>query len=202
LTIKQSAFAAVILAAGKSSRFGGQKVLVDWWGQPLIRHIALNAKEAGLAPVIVVLGALVEPIKRSLVGLDIKFVHNIEYEKGMGSSLRSGFKVLPKTVEGAFLFLGDQPCADQLLVKALIGHHGKGDVIIPAHDGKPGHPVLWNTNTFDRIVNMDDNESGRSIQKEFSCCFLDWPDPMILRDIDTKEDYQRLLGDHPSGQSE
>jgi len=177
-------------------------VLVDWNGQPLIRHIALHAIETGLSPVIVVLGALLEPIRRSLIGLDIKFVHNTEIEKGMGSSLRSGFKALPKTVDGTFLFLGDQPYVDQLLIKALVDHHGRGDVILPAHDGKPGHPVLWNRSTFERIVNMDDNETGRTIQKEYACFFLDWSDPMILRDIDTREDYQRLLEDNLSGESE
>jgi len=202
LTSKQPSFAAVILAAGKSSRFGGQKVLVDWNGQPLIRHIALHAIEAGLSPVIVVLGAWLGPIERSLVGLDIKFVHNTDYEKGMGSSLRSGFKVLPNAVDGAFLFLGDHPYVDQSLIKSMIDHHGNSDVVLPAYEGKPGHPVLWNSSTFGRIVNMDDNETGRTIQKGFACFFLDWPDPMILRDIDTREDYQRLLEDHLSGESE
>jgi molybdenum cofactor cytidylyltransferase len=202
LTIEQFSFAGVILAAGKSSRFGGQKVLVNWRGQPLVRHIAVNAIEAGLSPVIVVIGALVEPISQSLAGLDIEFVHNSDYEKGMGTSLRSGFKVLPQTINGAFLFLGDQPCANQSLVKALIDHHGKGDVVIPVHNGQPGHPVLWNNNTFKRVASMNDNETGRSIQQEFSCFFLDWSDPMILRDIDTREDYQRLLEDQLSGESE
>jgi molybdenum cofactor cytidylyltransferase len=98
--------------------------------------------------------------------------------------------------------LGDQPCADQSLIKALIDQHGKGDVVIPVHNGQPGHPVLWNSNTFNRVASMSDNESGRSIQKEYSCFFLDWKDAMILRDIDTREDYQRLLEDHLSGERE
>ena len=123
----------MILAAGKSSRFGGQKVLVDWQGQPLIRHIVTCVLEAGLSPVIVVLGACEEPIRESLIGLDIDFVHNSAYEKGMGTSLRSGFSALPKGLNGAFLFLGDQPCVDQSLIQKMAEHHSSGEVIIPTY---------------------------------------------------------------------
>ena len=192
----------MILAAGKSSRFGSQKVLVDWQGQPLIRHIVTCALEAGLSPVIVVLGASEKPIRQSLTGLDIDFVHNSAYEKGMGTSLRSGFSALPKGLNGAFLFLGDQPCVDQSLIQAMIDHRANADVIIPTYNNQSGHPVLWSNRTFDRIINMSDDETGRGIQQEFACFYVGWPDPMIPRDIDTRDDYQKLVDDHLSGQSE
>lgn len=183
-----------------SSRFGGQKVLVDWKGQPLLRHIASNAIAADLSPVIVVVGALVEPVKKALAGLPITHVINHAYEKGMGTSLREGIKAVQESVTGALLFLGDQPCSDPILVKALIENHNKADVVVPVHNGKAGHPVLWNKHTFSRITNMQDAETGKSIQQEFSRFFLDWSDPMILRDIDTQEDYHQLLHDNGSRQ--
>lgn len=173
--------------------------MIKWQGQPLIRHIACNALEACLSPIIVVLGAFVDPIKEALNGLPVTFVINNDYEKGMATSLRLGFKSLPKTIKGTFLFLGDQPYVDQLLITSMIQNYNKADVIIPCYQNQPGHPVLWNHTTFTRVQHMTEQETGRGIQKEFTCSFLDWPDSMILRDIDTKEDYQNLLNDHLSG---
>ncbi len=186
-------FAGIILAAGKSERFGASKILVDWQGEPLLRYVARQVINFNLSPVVVVLGAVLEPAITLLEELPVKTVINRRYQSGIGTSFSAGIRSLPQKIEGAFVFLGDQPLLSKELVETMLEHSAEADVILPSIAGVPGHPVLWNRQTFSRIRELYIGETGRSIQDEFRCYHLPWNDPGILVDIDTREDYEKLL---------
>jgi CTP:molybdopterin cytidylyltransferase MocA len=186
-------FAGVILAAGKSERFGASKIVVDWQGEPLIRFVARQVISFDLSPVIIVLGAVIQPAVNALDGLPVKIVVNRRFQSGIGTSFSTGIRSLPTEIEGAFVFLGDQPLLSRELVKTMVDHSNEADVIVPTIDGVPGHPVLWKRQTFSRIRQLYVGETGKSIQNEFRCYQLAWKDPNILVDIDTKEDYKKLV---------
>src|SRR5438045_3195305 len=86
--------AAVILAAGASSRLGKPKQLLGFRGHSLLRRAAEAALSAGCQPVVVVLGACLEPSVRELAGLPVQVVENREWQEGIGSSVRTGVEAL------------------------------------------------------------------------------------------------------------
>ena len=86
--------AALVLAAGSSSRLGRPKQLVVVDGEPLLRRTVRIAGEAGFAPIYVVLGAEQEGCRAALAGLDVAIVDNPQWSEGMGSSLRQGIEEL------------------------------------------------------------------------------------------------------------
>lgn len=86
--------AGIILAAGEASRYGQVKQLLDWRGTPFVHAVAQTALEAGLSPVVVVTGAHAEKIESAVKDLDVRIVHNDEWSKGQGSSIRAGVSTL------------------------------------------------------------------------------------------------------------
>ncbi len=82
--------AAILLAAGNSSRYGKVKQLLDWHGQPFVRAVAKTALEAGCSPVIVVTGANAEQVESAVKDLDVIIVHNMDWKEGQASSIRAG----------------------------------------------------------------------------------------------------------------
>ena len=188
-----SNYAGVILAAGKSERFGAAKILADWHGEVLLRKVTKKVLSVGLNPVLVVLGAIVDPAVASIRDLPVGVIVNENYASGIGSSFSAGVSSLPNHLKGVFLFLSDHPFFSKELLHSMITSAGSADVIVPTVDMKPGHPVLWNQQTFDRIRKMKSDETGKSIQNEFNRMYFPWSDKKILLDIDTQQDYQNLL---------
>lgn len=191
--MKQSNYAGVILAAGKSERFGAAKILADWHGEVLLRYITKKVLNVGLNSTVVVLGSVVGPAIEVLSDLPVEVVINHQFSLGIGASFSKGVSALPKSLAGAFLFLCDQPFFSKELIDAMIGVSDDVDVVVPTVNGSPGHPVLWKQQTFDRIRKMSHGETGRSIQKEINSLECPWHDGKILLDIDTQQDYDRLI---------
>ncbi len=87
--------AAIVLAAGDSSRYGKTKQLLDWHGEPFVRAVAKTALEAGCSPVVVVTGSDAEQVESAVKDLPVTVVHNPDWKEGQASSIRAGLQVLP-----------------------------------------------------------------------------------------------------------
>lgn len=188
--------AAVLLAAGASTRLGQPKALLQWRGKSFVRCVAETALEAGLAPVIVVLGAVQEPIRQALEGLPLTFVVNEHWEDGQGSSVALGAKALMGTKAGsAFYLMADQPQTSPELLKSLIRKHEEtlAAIIFPEYEGKRGTPVLFDRITFSHLSKISGEMGGRNIFSKFPATAMPWRNESILIDVDTLEDYKRLL---------
>src|SRR5262249_28167518 len=115
------AVAAVVLAAGRSSRMGGpNKLLAEIGGRPLVRIVAETVLASRAHPVVVVTGHERERVEVALARLPVTFVHNPNYAEGLGTSLKAGVAALPAEVDGAVICLGDMPQVDAALIDQLI----------------------------------------------------------------------------------
>ncbi|NLG72554.1 MAG: putative selenium-dependent hydroxylase accessory protein YqeC [Chloroflexi bacterium] len=187
--------AGIILAAGGASRLGKPKQLLEWKGEPFVRAVARTALEAGLAPVIVVTGAAADEVQQALSDLPVQFVHNPDWESGQGSSVATGARSLPPECGAAVYLLSDQPQIPAALVRSLVELHSRtlAPLTAPLADGRRANPVLFDRVTFGELQQLSGETGGRSLFARYRPEWLPWHDASILLDVDTEQDYQRLL---------
>lgn len=185
----------VLLAAGGSHRLGRPKQLLDWHGEPFVRRVARTALEAGLDPLVVVTGASAAQVEGALHDLPCVIVHNPEWQAGQSSSLRAGLARLPVEVGAAIFLLCDQPQVSPPLLRSLVEQHAQSlaPVIGPLVDGRRANPVLFDRRTFDELSGLSGDTGGRALFASYTPTWLDWHDANLLLDVDTEQDYQRLL---------
>ncbi|MBV9971271.1 MAG: molybdopterin-binding/glycosyltransferase family 2 protein, partial [Xanthobacteraceae bacterium] len=113
--------AAVVLAAGRSTRMGGpNKLLAEVHGKPLVRLAVEQALASQGRPVIVVTGHQRDRVEAALAGLGVTFVHNPDYADGIASSVKAGVAAVPREADGAIVCLGDMPQVDARLIDRLL----------------------------------------------------------------------------------
>jgi molybdenum cofactor cytidylyltransferase len=185
--------AAVVLAAGLSSRMGENKLLVDIGGQPLIRRTVQAALASHASPVIVVTGRDAERMEQVLSGLDVRFVENPDFAKGLSTSLKSGLKTVPPENDGVLIVLGDMPSVTPALLDTLIAAFDPVEgraICVATHGGKRGNPVLWARRFFPEMMAVEGDVGAKHIMaaNDEMVCEVEAPDDAPLLDIDTKED--------------
>ena len=188
--------AGVVLAAGRSERFGRQpKQLLLWRGRPLVWHVAHTAWRAGLSPVVVVGGEHTPQLRLALADLPVQLIHNPEWARGQSTSVQRGLKAVPKGSGAAMFFLADQPQIPVPLVCQLVEAHARSGsaIVAPLVDGERGHPVLFDRETFGEFAALSGDEGARRLFQRYAVEWVRWHDPTALLDVDTPQDYQRLL---------
>ena len=189
--------AGIILAAGAASRMGQPKLLLPWKGRALIHHAAHTALIAGLEPVIVVAGARMFEIQAALTDLPVEVIHNPAWENGQSTSVRTGIHALPERTTAAMFLLGDQPYVSVELVQVLQLTYirDRPTILVPFVGGKRSNPVLFDGSIFEALCALQGDAGARSIFGQYPPTPLVWQDERLLFDVDTPEDYQRLLKD-------
>ena len=189
--------AAVVLAAGQSTRMGGSnKLLAEIAHRPLVRIAAEEALASRAKPVIVVAGHQREHIERALAGLPVRLVHNPDFTQGLGTSLRAGIAAVPAEADGAIICLGDMPRVDAGLIDRLIAafHPDRGAlVVVPTFEGKRGNPVLWSRRFFPDLMAIEGDVGARHLIGHYDEAVIEVPveGRAALVDVDTPE---ALLG--------
>jgi len=192
--------AGIILAAGESSRYGKTKQLLDWKGEPFVRVVAKNAIRAGFSPVVVVTGAHAGQVEAAIQDLNVAVLKNNEWRTGQGSSIRTGVQNLPKWCGGAIFLLADQPHVDTSVLRALREKHAEtlSPIIAPMVLDQRANPVLFDRVTFPDLMNITGDTGGRAIFHKHRVAYLPWHDGSLLVDVDTPEQYQRLISNGDS----
>ncbi len=188
----------IILAAGTGSRMKQTKQLLSYRGKPLLQHIIDAATGSMLAKVILVLGHEAEVIRKRIVLNDIvEVIQNPYYRSGQSGSLKVGLAAVSETCEAAMFLLGDQPLINSEVIDRIIQQYDKtgSTLVIPRYEGTRGNPVLIDQSLFKELEQLSGDTGGREL---FRCHheaieYLDIQADAILTDIDTPEDYQRLL---------
>lgn len=190
---------AVILAAGTSTRMGRPKQLLPLGGTTLLARAIENVRSAGLAEIVLVLGASAEAIRRQLPHSlleGLKIVVNPAYALGMASSLHEGLSALDSRIAAALIILGDQPLVrPQTLLQIIAGYHpSRAQIVIPSHQGQRGNPVLLGRQVFPEVMALEGDIGCRAIFSNHldAILNLEVEDPGILLDIDNQDDYDRL----------
>ena len=187
--------AGVILAAGGSARFGAPKLGLTWRGKSFIDNILETASNCELSPIELIINNAYSHLFQYNQNNNITIHQNLNWKEGQSSSIRLGVESLPKEVGGAVFFLGDQPHIPGRLVQELVSRHActHADVIAPLVDGRRGNPVLFDRSTFKDLERLTGDVGGRAIFSKHLVEYVPWHDASILLDVDTPEDYSRLL---------
>lgn len=189
--------AGVVLAGGEARRYGQPKQLLVWRGQPLVRRAVATALDAGLAPVIVVTGAIDMPIREALQGLPVQFIHNPKWQEGLSTSVKTGVSALPDYIGGAVFLLADQPRITPSLVRALVEMHATSllPLTAPQVAGQRATPVLFDRGVFEELKRLTGDQGGRALFSRYPAAWVPWHDIGLTMDIDTPENFQQLLND-------
>jgi molybdenum cofactor cytidylyltransferase len=159
--------AAIILAAGRSTRMGGpNKLLAELGGKALVRIVTEQALASKAKDVIVVTGHQAEQVEQALQGLKVKFVRNPDFASGLASSVKTGIAAAPENADGAVVCLGDMPLIDARLIDRLIETFApdRGNLIaVPVSDGRRGNPVLWSRRFFNELMTLDGDIGARHL---------------------------------------
>jgi molybdenum cofactor cytidylyltransferase len=163
--------AAIILAAGRSTRFSGDqpattKLIAEFRGKPLIRHVAEAALGSAARPVITVTGHARELVQDALASRSITFVHNKDYASGLASSLRVGIAAVPPNAPGAIILLGDMPLVTSDLIDEVIrsfGEDANADAVAPVTASRRGNPVLLARSLFAGVAGLTGDEGARRL---------------------------------------
>ena len=187
--------AGIVLAAGASRRMGKTKQLLEWQGKPFVRRAAETALRSGLDPVIVVTGFESGEVEGALSGLPVKTVFNPDWAAGQSTSLAAGLRSLPEETGSAVFLLADQPQVTAEVIRMLVEAHAHSlaEVMAPGIGGKRANPVLFDRAVFPALTAVSGDVGGRGIFTRHPVTLLKWEDERLLMDVDTPEDYERLL---------
>jgi molybdenum cofactor cytidylyltransferase len=195
--LKAARVAALILAAGRSSRMGEMnKLLAEIDGKPMVARIADAALASEAQPVIVVTGHEAEKIREALAGRGLRFVHNPDHAEGLSTSLRAGIGALPESADAAVVCLGDMPDITPSQIDKLIAAFDPGEgrtICVPIFAGKRGNPVRWGAEYFPQMCELMGDAGAKHLIGEHAdaVCEVAMPDDASLRDIDTPEELER-----------
>src|SRR3954463_2144430 len=159
--------AAIVLAAGRSTRMGGpNKLLAEIDGKKLVRIVTEQALASRATGVIVVTGHQADLVEQALAGLNVKFVRNPDFAGGLASSVKAGIAAVPENADGAIVCLGDMPLISAKLIDQLIETFApdRGQLIaVPVSDGRRGNPVLWSRRFFKELMTLDGDVGARHL---------------------------------------
>jgi molybdenum cofactor cytidylyltransferase len=183
--------AAIILAAGQGTRFGLQpKLLAHLTGKPLVRYVADAALASRASPVVAVLGHRRGEVEAALPRA-VRRVENLDYGRGLSTSLQAGFAALDPAVEAAVVLLGDMPQVTPALIDRLIDTWiaaGRLAAVVPTYEGRRGNPVLLSAALAPEIAQLSgDNGASVLLRARGDVHELPVAAPSILADVDTPE---------------
>ena len=185
--------AGIILAAGKSSRMGKMKLLLDVHGKPMLGHVVESALHSALDEVIVVLGSEHERILESIDFKGATVVFNPDFLKGQSTSLKAGIAAVGESCDAALFLLGDLPLVDSGVIDAVLQKHKatRASIVVPVFAGKRGNPVLLARSLFPMVLALEGDIGAREILAAHEDLIetVDVEHDGILFDVDTWEDY-------------
>lgn len=185
--------AGLLLAAGRSRRFGADKLAAKLDGKAVIRWSATALSSLDVVYVVIPPGA--DALTQALSRLDVNFVINLGRDEGMASSIRWGLAALPAEVEAIVIMLADQPRVDAATVAALCDRWKQGDVsaVAPVYADGRGHPVLFGRDCFDALLLLKGDVGARAVLDSLGerVALVDIAGPAPA-DVDTPELLQSL----------
>lgn len=194
----------IVLASGKSTRMGKQKLLLKWKGIPLIEHLLNQTIVVPFKKVKVVIPNHNENLKKIVDQYEYTAIPNANSHLGMGHSLALAVQSLSKSTEAAIIFLGDQPTmssedmrrvwATFKRIRSRFENCPKMIIQTKYSNGKVGHPVLFSHHFFAELRSLCGDHGGRDIiRKNSSYLFHCYSGNEYPNDIDTPYEYIQLI---------
>ena len=189
----------IILAAGLSSRFPGNKMLLVINGKPLINQVVSCALASKLDKVLLVLGHMKEEIQ-SIIPDDSKLeiLINSNYKEGMTTSIKTGVKVAKQLDADTIMILpGDILLTDSEVINQGIKSLEKTTkpILIASYQGRKGHPIFYKKEIIAELLKISEETEGmRAVVRRDSARILTYncSSESILHDLDTAQDLKKL----------
>jgi molybdenum cofactor cytidylyltransferase len=185
----------VLLAAGRSTRFGAEnKLFAEVNGIPLVRHTAQTLLDSRVSRVVAVLGHGMDAVCNVLSGLGVECIENKAYEQGLSTSVRTGVDMAVEMDADAVIFLpGDMPFVNASTIDLLIDAYRVdiADAVAAAYRGQRGNPVLFDRRFFEPLCSVSGDRGGRQVLLESNGALIETDDSGIVSDIDTPADLKR-----------
>jgi molybdenum cofactor cytidylyltransferase len=200
----EPSIAAILLAAGRSTRMGGpNKLLADIGGKPMLRRVVEAALASRARPILVVTGHQAESVQAALAALDVTFVDNPDYAAGLSSSLRAGIGAVPGDCDGVLVLLGDMPRIRSAHLDRLIAAFAAepaATIVLPTNAGRRGNPVLWPSDCFAEMLQLDGDAGAKRLLAVHADRVreVDLGTDAIFADIDTPAALAVERGSDPS----
>lgn len=183
--------AAIVTAAGFSSRMGRPKALLDWKGKALIQH-QVDALTAW-GEVLIVLGHEAERIRAALaLPAHARCIVNPDYPQGRASSLKAGFEALTGVPEAVLVVGVDQPLEGHSLDRLVEAMSPDEAIAIPVCEGRKGHPVIFSGRLLDELKAIREEDQGlRAVVRRHEARLVEVSGPFW--DLNRPEDYAAAL---------
>lgn len=190
----------IILAAGRGSRFGMPKQNLIFQNQTLLQRAITTASASACLPIIVVTGAHADLINYSTDTPEVRVVFNTYWEEGMASSIRVGIQTMKNypDVDSALIMLCDQPLVTPSLISEILQERQRSAKSIVAcnYSDTIGVPALFHQTVFDELLSLNGQEGAKKVLKNHPNDIATVPFDEGCLDIDTPEDYERLIKDY------
>jgi len=192
---------AIVLAAGRATRMGRQKLLLPYGESTVVRESVRRVLDASVDEVIIVVGGPdADAIASEVAAPNVRVALNPDPDLGLGGSLRAGMEALHERTRAVIVALGDQPTVPSIVSTALweTWTDTHRPIVVARYNGVRGNPVLFAASVFDELREVQGDVGARDViaRDPERVAYVDWPiDPP--RDIDTPEDYQELHGPLP-----
>lgn len=185
---------AIIMACGESKRMGENKLLLEYKGKKIIEHVIDKVSSCEFNSILVICNN--EEIIKICKDRNISTIHNSKWNLGQSESIKIGINNSPKS-DGYAFFTADQPLINVETINLLLNEfsNNKDSIIVPNYKGKRGTPVIFSDKFKKNLLELEGDVGGRVIIKEnpSNTRFIDVENEFVLWDIDTKEDYKKLL---------
>ena len=184
--------AALLLAAGRSSRMGSNKLLEPVDGTPMVVRTAQRLLSSQARPVIAVLGNEADKVEAALGKLPLQRVRNPAFAEGLSTSLKAGLAALPDEIDGVIICLGDMPLITGRDINKLIAAFNPLEgraIIVPMRQGKRGNPVLWAKRFLPEMAELAGDVGAKHLIGEHAelVCEVEMDSDGVLVDIDTPD---------------
>lgn len=193
---------AIVLAAGRSRRMGGEPKLLLPFGGSTVLGCVLDAVAASpVDGVFVVLGAWREKIEPVVRSYPFSLVLNPDFDRGMLSSVQAGLRALPPGEGAVFIVPGDHPRITPGVFARLlqVRNESRAGLVVPVFGERGGHPLLVDLRFRAEIDHLDPDVGLRGLLALHpeSVCRVPIPEEGILLDLDTPSDYRKAGGRRP-----
>ncbi len=184
---------AIVLAAGKATRFGKLKPLLEVGGRSALSVVINTLLEADIDQIVIVLGYKEQTIRESVDLSCCRVVVNPDYNRGMSTSLRLGIESLSGGVEGFLVVLADMPYVSSETVRRVIAKaRNDAQIVAPVYRGQRGFPVFFSSEcTGGLLASLRGDVGARHYMANHEDKIRTIPvaDPGALYDIDHPSDH-------------
>jgi molybdenum cofactor cytidylyltransferase len=193
------AVAAIVLAAGKSTRMAphNKLLIADRAGKAMVARVIDNILSSRARPILVVTGHRAAEVREAIGQRPVTFVEAADYADGLAASLKAGVSAAPADVSAALVCLGDMPLVTGRMIDRIIDSYDPDEgrlIVTPTHAGRTGNPILWDRGFFPEILGLAGDTGARALLKRHAeqVAEVEMEDDAVLRDFDTVDSLATL----------